>query len=89
MYNYVPRACSAREMAVAHSVWIRILSQITIKYELTGSFVVLGGSLGKIDFVSSMRAWLMKFSSKSYRHILENSPPNANTLFSPPISLSY
>ena len=36
--------CSTRKVTVAHPVWVRILCQVTLQYELSGSFVILTGA---------------------------------------------
>ena len=41
IYTCLPRACGAREVTVTHSVWVWVLSQVTLQDKLTSSFVVL------------------------------------------------
>ena len=41
--------CSTSKVTVAHPIWIRILCQVTIQYELSGSLVILTGACGGTD----------------------------------------
>ena len=43
-YMVTTVTCSTRKVTVAHPIRIRILCQVTLQYELSGSFVILAGA---------------------------------------------
>ena len=66
--------CSTREVTVAHPLRVRILCQVTIQYELSGSLVVLARTCSVRTTVSCVVS-----PHATHRRILGSSPLGVST----------
>ena len=76
--------CSTSKVTVAHPLWVRVLCQVTVQYELPCGFVILARTCSIATSEARLAA-----RRETHRHILGSSPLGVSTLSSPPEDPSY